>query len=326
MDVASVLRSMHHDRFALHVEGQQRGLPAWADWLIWLGAWMRSQTPLPGRRAVVVRLPTRRLSAAFVSLGAVLAGLRLHDESLDWDALQSLPKGTLVHWRDDKGGRYSGALGESRQVGGGVFLAIEVATPRRAKGIFLLPRATALSYGVTLGNATPRTEEKMVAACELLRRVVDQSSSSWARSTSIEATLVTERSTFMADLTDLSIGVGGAENVPLLDALAIRMERSGAYGKLQLLSARSEALSDLEGGVTILDGATAAARMTNLRARSIVVLLEHAEYDEDVVNALAPFIGNSVNAGVYLPSTGVLAKPEGVEPFVIGFQDGVSTS
>jgi hypothetical protein len=317
MDVASVLRSVHREKLSLHVAGSRRALPAWAEWLIWLGLWMRAQTPLDGRRVAVVRLPTRRLSAAFVSLGALLSGLRLHDDSLNWETLQALPQGTIVHWRDDKGGKYSGTVGESREIAGSMFLSIEVAAPKRARGTFLLPKATALTYAVTLGTATARAEERLTAAADLLRSVVDEASLTWIRSPGSDATLVTERTSFIGDLAELSLA-SGPQKVAVADALVAGDARVHQHGKLQLVPARSETFSDAEGGLTILDGPAAALRIANSRARSIVLLFDHSEYDEEISNLLAPFVNNSVDGGVHLPPGGVVAPPPGVEPFIVG--------
>lgn len=322
MDVASVLRAVHRDKLFLAVEESGHALPAWADWLIWLGTWMRSQTLADGRRVAVVRLPTRRLSAAFVGLGAMLAASRVHDDTLDWDALQTLPAGTRVHWRVNSGGRavaYSGLLGSTRDYAGSLCLAISVDTPKRASGATtLLPRASALSYGVTMGNVTPRLDERLTAAASLMRVVVDQASLSWVHSVTADSTVVTERSSFIADLEGLSLYAAGGARIPMLDALTVSGNESRQHGKLQVVPVRAQAFCDSERGLTILDGAVAATRLGASHARSIVVLLEHAEYDEEVEHVIGPFVSASIDAGIHVPVDGMPLVPKGIEPFVFG--------
>lgn len=67
--VDTVMGAVHRERLSVRTDGGSCPMPAWADWLIWLGAWLRSQAALSGRRVTVVLLPTRRLAAAFVGLG-----------------------------------------------------------------------------------------------------------------------------------------------------------------------------------------------------------------------------------------------------------------
>lgn len=322
MDIASVLRSVHRDRLFLQDGAARRPVPPWANWFIWLGQWMRAQTALEGRRVAVVRLPTKRLASAFVGLGAILTAARLHDDSLDWDALQSLPKGTTVHWRENKGGRaiaYTGVVGITRELSGTVCMALEIEAPKRYKGgTCFLPKPAALSYGVTLGNVTASMDVRLAAAAELLQAVVDQSSLSWIRSSSADSALVTERTPFLNDLQGLSLSSGEFTNVPLLDALVIADNNSRQHGKLLLVPSRAEVFSDMERGVTVLDGAVAAMRLGSSRARSIILLLDHSEYDEEVRHTISAFLADSTEKGIHLPSDGVQPAPDGVEPFVFG--------
>lgn len=321
MDITTVLQSVHRERLLFAIDSRSRPLPAWADWLIWLGAWMRSQAGIGGRRLAVVRMPTRRLSAAFVGLGAMFAASRVHDDSLDWDALQTLAPGTRVHWRQGKGPSsvaFSGLLGSTREYAGNLCLAITVESPKRAFGATtLLPRASALSYGVTLGGITPRLGDRLTAAADLMRAVVDQASLSWIRSVTPDSTLVTERSSFLADLEGMSVSAQTLDYMPMVNALAISNE-TRQHGKLQLVPARVEAFCDSERGLTILDGAVALTRLGASQARSVVVLLEQAEYDEEAAHAISPFVSHSVDAGIHLPSDGIPTVPRGIEASVLG--------
>lgn len=322
MDIGKVLGDTHRKRLSLQVEGVQRSMPAWADWLIWLGLWMRCQAALDGRRVAVVRVPTRRLAAAFVSFGALLAASRVHDDALDWEALQALPKGTTVHWREAKGGKstsYTGKVDVVRDMAGSKCLVISVESPRRHTGTtFFLPRATALTYGVTLGVITTRTDKELTAAASLLSSVTDNSSHSWIRSAAADSTLVTEAASFFTDLSDLALVTDQSGAVPFEEALAVASASSRAHGKLQVVASRADFFRDIPEGLTVLDGPSAAMRLGSAQARSVVLLLDHAEYDEDFVHVITPFVGSSIDAGIHVPQDGVLVPPDCVEVFVFG--------
>jgi len=326
--IGSVMGSLHRERLTLLSGGAAHRLPAWADWLIWLGAWMRGQAALDGRRAAVVVLPTRRLAAAFVGLGAMLAASRLHDDTLDWEALQTLSPGTLVHWRDTRGCRpinYSGTAEGIRDVDGNQFLALSVQAPARARGsTYLLPRESALSYGVTQGKVTSRSEGALVRATGLLKALVDDSSMAWAHSPMADSTLVTERATFLADLDGLVLEVRNGPATAFLDALAIADPDGRQHGKLRLIPLRDHGHDDVQRGVTILDGAGAASRLGQSSARSVVVLLDRAEFDEEVANSLNRFLAQSTDDSIQAGegANAVVAPPPSIDVFVLGLPEG----
>lgn len=328
LDVSSVMGSLHRERLTLLFEGGTRPLPDWADWLVWLGAWMRRQAVLDGRRVAVVVLPTRRLAAAFVGLGAMLAASRLHDDTLDWEALQTLPAGTSVHWRDTRGGRavsFAGTVDGIREVGGSQFLAIAVQSPARSRGTtYMLPRATALSYGVTQGAVTNRSEGALARAAELLKAVVDGSSAAWARSPMADSTVVTERASFLDDLEGIVLKARNVPATELRDALAIADAAGRQHGKLRLVPARDQGSDDVPRGVTILDGARAASRLGQASAGSVVVLLDHADYDEEVVNGLNRFLAHSVDEGIHsgTGANAVVAPPPSIDVVVFALPEG----
>lgn len=320
--ISTVLGSIKRERLSLRIAENLIPLPVWSDWLVWLGAWLRSQAEMSGRRVAIVRLPSRRLSAAFVGLGAILAAMRTHDDALDWESLQALPIGTTVHWRVAKGDKTTGFAGTVRSVevvAGVKCLAISVTKPLRNAGTtFFLPKSTALNYGVTLGTVTARTDHQHVASASLFRSVVDGASQTWIRSHGVDSLIVTERSSFLDDLSELVLSTDQNSNVPFADALTLSSSENKQHGKLQLVSNRSELANENQIGLTVLDGPVAAMNLPRSKAQSVVVLLDHAEYDEEFVHLMSPFFGNAIDAGVHIPPDGVVALPKGVEIFVFG--------
>lgn len=328
-EVDTVMSALHRERLSIRTDGGSCPMPAWADWLIWLGAWLRSQAALSGRRVTVVLLPTRRLAAAFVGLGAMLAASRLHDDILDWDALQALPVGTLVHWRDLKGksGRavsYSGTVDGICDIDGNQFLAIVGQTPAKSKGVtYRLSRASALSYGVTRGAITKRGEDTLARAASLMKNIVDASSTTWIRSPMADSTVITERFSFLADLDGVFLEADNVPGVPLRETLALT-DSEGRHGKLRLIPVRGMDSDDILQGVTILDGARATSRLGQVSARSIVVLLDHADFDEEVANLLNRFLSYSVDEGIHFDegANPVVAPPTSIDSFIFALPEG----
>lgn len=310
------------------VAGVERPLPSWADWLMALGEWMREQAPKHGKRVTVVRLPTRALGAAFVGLGALCAAARTHDESLDWDALRKLPEGTAVFWRDPSGAkpkRYAGRALGLRTMHGGELLAIaQVDSRGKEKGAtFYLTRATALSYGVTLGAISARADDRLTAAALLMQSLNKDSSQAWWRSPMSDSTVVTERSSFVQDLEGIDLRAGHSPSVSLLDALALADIQGREHGKLRVVSPRSDRFLDAPSGVTILDGPAALSRLALVHARSVIVLLSHAEYDEAVAHEIYPYLSYSIDDGIHPWSEGaeVANVPLSVEAFTFGLPE-----
>lgn len=327
-DDKSELGAPYNGRLKIVIANSQRQLPPWADWLMALGEWMREQAPRPGKRVVVVRLPARNLAAAFVGLGALCTAARLHDESLDWEALRNLPEGASVHWRKPTGAkprRYSGRVGALVTMHGADFLSIEEMDSRgRSTGSkFYLPRSTALSHGVTLGAMSARADENLTSAARFMQSLNSDSSLAWSRSPMADSTVVTERASFLQDLEEIKVKAALDSGLLMLDALSIADTQGRTHGKLLVVPTRTERIHDAPNGVTILDGAAAVSKLGHLSARSIVILMAHSEYDEEVSHEILPFLSYSVDDGVHAwqPNAAVGEVPLGIEAFAFGIRD-----
>lgn len=321
-DLDEVLAALKRDDWDLLIAGVPTAVPAWVDWLIWLGQWMRAQALLLGRRAVVVRVPSRRLAATFIAVGSAFASARLHDDSLDWEGLRALSPGTKVFWRESASGksvRRSGVVVGLRQIEGSDFIevALEPQNKRALPGTRLFAKSAALSYGITLGAVSAAANERLTCAARVIGAAVNDASQNWIRSPGIECSVITERSSFLADLAALEIRVGGKVGAPCFDVLALVESVRLSHGKTLVASARTDELEE-SGHVTILDGATAALRLSDTSARSVVILLDQAEYDEEIEQLFETFLGYAVDAHIHPPAGGVKAPPASVESFIFG--------
>ncbi len=196
IDVDKVLGTLGLDDWDLMVKGVPAAIPPWMDWVIWLGQWMRAQAQLQGRRVVVVRMPSRRLGAAFAAIGSSLVAARLHDDSLDWEALRTLSPGTKVFWREPASGKHarrSGAVSGLRSIEGSDFMEVVVdAQGKKAQPVTrLFAKSAALSYGITLGAVSAVADERLACADRFFSTAVRDGARSWIRSPGIECCVIT---------------------------------------------------------------------------------------------------------------------------------------
>lgn len=321
-DIDEVMRSLKREELTLSNGQRPFRLPPWADWFVWLGQWMRAQTAFEGRRVTVVRLPNRRLSAAFTAIGSAFSSARLHDDSLDWEGLKNLAAGTKVFWREYASGksiRRSGAVVGVRQIEGSDFLEVVMEGQRKAnQGSRFFAKSAALSYGITLGSVSALTDARLNDAEQVFEALLKDAPKGWPRSPSIECTVITERTSFLADLEGLVIHAAGSTQADFSAILAIADSGGRDHGKTRVITVRGEGVLDESGSMTILDGVAAARRMNDITARSIVVLLDQAEYDEEMEQFFRTYLDHAVDAGIHPPEHGVMPPPEGVQPFIFG--------
>jgi len=138
-----------------------------------------------------------------------------------------------------------------------------------------------------------------------------------------DSTVVTERTSFLLDLEGIELRARQKPAVPMLDALSIADVQGREHGKLMVASTRTEIVHDAPDGVTVLDGATAVSKLGYLKARSIVVLVTHSEYDEEVLHELRPFLSHATDSGVHgwTQNARVGEVPPGIEVFAFGMHD-----
>lgn len=321
-DIGEIHASPVLDGLALKIGGRTDPLPDWASWLVWLGQWMRMQVPCGGRRVAVVRLPSRRTAAAFASLGVLFASARLHDDSLDWEALKALAPGTKVFWREHVGGRSlrcSGDVVGARVISGQDFMVVSVDGGKKSQPITRsFARRTALSHGITLGAVTAKADERLTGAARLMKAAIGGFSPGWIRSLRTDCVVVSERTTFLGDLADAWVCAGGGVSEPFVDVLSVSDSAGNTHGKTRLVSARQHGLIDAACQVTILDGAPSVLRMPDTAAASVLAILDPTEYDEEVEQVLMTFMGYASDAFVHILADGLKAPPPSAEIVVFG--------
>jgi hypothetical protein len=323
LEVNELFAELRRDDWSLLVRGRHAPVPPWMDWLIWLGQWMRAQVPLQGRRIAVVRMPNRRLGAAAAALGSSLVAARLYDDSLDWEALRSLSPGTKVFWREPASGksvRRSGTVAgvRSTEVGDFMEVVVEAQTKRAQQGTRLFAKPAALTYGITLGAVSAVADERLSNADRFFNAALPDGARGWIRSPGIDCSLITERSSFVSDLEGLAVRIGEKAEGYFSEILAIADTGGRAHGKVRVATARTDGVLDESGLITILDGASSALRLIDTVAPSVVVLLDHSEYDEEIEQLFHMFTGYAVDDYVHMPASGTKAPPPGLQAFAFG--------
>lgn len=322
VDIDETIRAFKFEDFAISEGEEPIPPPAWVKWLIWLGQWMRVQSSVEGRRVIVVRLPNRRLAAAFTALGSTFASARLYDDSLDWEGLKGLAPGKKVFWREYAAGkplRRSGTVVGVRQINGDDFLEVLVQGQKKSnQSSRFFAKAAALSYGITLGSVSIISDQRLSDAERVLDALITNAPKGWFRSPSIECTVITEMTSFLADLENLTLHAGRSIQANFTSILAITDSSGKTHGKTRVAHARNEGILDEVGFVTILDGAAAARRINETFSKSIVVLLDQAEYDEELEQLFQTYLDYAVDVGIHPPDKGVVPPPMSIQTFIFG--------
>ncbi|MBK7260963.1 MAG: hypothetical protein IPI03_03320 [Rubrivivax sp.] len=186
------------------------------------------------------------------------------------------------------------------------------------KSTRLFARSAALSYGITVGSVSAQADERLASAERVMRAALTGAAQGWMRSPAIECTIVTERTSFLSDLDGLAICAGPGVEASCSDLLAIADSGGRSHGKTRVAPARSDGVLDESGSITILDGTSAAVRMGDTIARSVVVLLDQSEYDEEVEQLIQTFLGSAVDVHIHAPANGVKTSPASIEAFIFG--------
>lgn len=300
-------------------------LPDWAAWLVWLGDWMRVQAMGDGRRIAVVRLPSRKVAAAFTVFGALLAAARLHDDSLDWEALKELPADTSVFWREKsltakgKSVTKSGRILELMTIDNNEFVVVSVDT-RSGSGQTTrsFSRSSALGYGITLGSITAKADAQLSGLGRIVRPLTSGFKDSWLRTPHPECLLLSGREHFLGDLEGVSINVCGGTVEIFSTVLALTDTTGHRYGKTRLISPRATVLLDGGFDVVVLDGAKALQRLAETTAKSAIAIVDRAEYDAESEQVVALLMGYRADEFVQVPLDGVRKPPAPIEVVVFG--------
>lgn len=300
-------------RAVLRQDGLVLPLPNWAEWMIGLGDWVYAKSKTGVHQVIIVRTPSRRTASAFAALGALIAAARCDEDTMAWSTLHRLPPRTKVYWREDVSGRVvnrDGQLLGRTEVAGQEFLSIEV--PGKRGGIRHLSREQVAACGLTLRRVSEMRDAELTRAERIVGELTSTQATGWLHKPRAEVVVITERSSFLADIDGIELGAQSGEFEPLSTFLSPGWKTGKAGGKIRLLPPRSVDPVDRT-PVAILDGSHALRRVGELDSSVVIVLVEPSEYDEEADNLLHSFMmHNEGSAAPDLPES-VVDAPFGVE-------------
>ena len=270
-------------------------LPVWVDWLVRLGYFLQASKDTAGRRIIFIRLPTRRTAAAFIAFGALLASIEQYDDVLDWNALKNLESGTRVYWQEVSGKstkKRSGIVEGLSQLHGQEFLVIATEDNKRQQtSKFMLPKATALNYGVTLGSTNQKTNNQELN--DLYSEIGGASNKSWMRSHRTICDIWTELSSFSTLIKGVNLCSSNEIKSLLSNLLLITDKNNAIHGKTRLFSNRQLDSVRYSSPLTILDGDSSILRITETDSKVTVGLIDCSEYSEDIEQLIMKYAGYS---------------------------------
>lgn len=286
---------------------------------------MKLQAQTEGRRVAVIRVPCRSTAAAFAVFGVLLAAARIHDESLDWESLKALPIGTQVYWRERSPSGNGKARAKSGKVIGlstyGDHQLMVVSVDSRSKqgqSTHSFSKVSALSYGITLGSISAKTDAKLSGLNRVLNAMSVDFKTSWLVAPNSECLLLSEKDSFLLDLAGLSIDVSDGIPVKFETALAVTDGSGHSYGKTKLASPRIAAIPDQCFDVIVLDGSQASRRLPETAAKSVIAILDRSEYDDEIEQVIGRLIGYRRDEFIQVPEDGVLQPPEQMDVVLFG--------
>lgn len=275
-------------RISVLDSGEKMALPDWAASLVWLGAWCRSNQPLGKRLIVFAVLPTRDLAAAFASLGCLVAGASVFEDSLSWPTFKKLPAGRTVFWmhRNTKA-RYCGEIVGFKEYEGSEFIVVRVTkAPKKSEVGFNREISSAYFNDYRFTEEKPPSvprAESFQAAWESLEPLVENPNPKWIWADGAEALLVTGVSTFESAISNLSLSIDGKPPVAIAKVVCLERNKVQSHAKLRIEHPRGT----LEGGfpLAILDGAKAFMVHEHLASvPNMLVILDRSEYQEEIHN------------------------------------------
>jgi hypothetical protein len=263
--------------------------------------------------------------AAFTILGILKAAARLHDDSLDWESLKSLPIGTQVYWRERSAADSEKARSKSGKViglstyGDSQLMVVSVdSRSKQRQATRSFSKVSALGYGITLGSMSAETDSKLSGLSKVLGAMAVDFKPSWLVAPIAECLLLSEKESFWSDLAGLSINAFDSVPVKFETALAVADTNGHSYGKTRLASPRVAVIPDKRSDVIVLDGANASQRLPETTAKSVIAILNRTEYDDEIEQVIGRLTGYRHDEFIQVPSDGVLQPPGQVDAFLFG--------
>ena len=299
------------------------GIPDWVAFLLWAGWWMRSHARPDCRLHLVVLLPARSCCAAITALGACLASAREDIDGLTYPELMALAEGTRVSLHID-GKTMAGTIGSIESLGGQPARKVTLNTnlKRYRNSTFWLHEQNLYQASTDQKREIGTQRQAVLQRVEQFYKSVDRfSKPGWPQSGRKEVLVATSKAAWKRDVVDVVgqvSGGGSSLEIVLRDLLVETDNPQGWPGKTLLISQAGQ-MNDLpEVHLAVLDGPDAVRRAREVQANTVVMLVEHREYDETVepeIAMMAEYCENEV-----IPEDVPDQLPVGIQASVFGWR------
>jgi hypothetical protein len=270
---------------ALVQRGEESRVPNWAQSFVWLGDVCRSVRTQDQRLIVFVVVPNRSMAAAFIALGALLAGARSFADSLSWPRFRAMSRDSIVHWKERDGEKmFSGRIIAFEELYGTEFIRLAVTKPvfLAKKGhITLIPRDQFEKFLFTEDQPPAAARTFAFARSEaLLKNLIGGLHPKWLWADGAEALIVTKISDFETALAELAMSWDGAQPALLLDLLCLAPTDTGTLAKVRITHPRGSMNGNFP--LAILDGPDAFRAHEHLGRCNILAIVDRSEYGHEI--------------------------------------------
>lgn len=299
MELISMLPTDLSQRIIISDGVERSELPEWATSLVWLGAWCRANQ-VEGKRLIVFTvLPTRSLAAAFASLGSLVAGAGLFEDSLSWPVFRNLPIGSNVFF--NYGASCGGLIVGFEESYGDEFIKIEITKSSKKSNlgtVVSVSRNYFDQYHFTENKPPSLNKSQLLGrAGKVIGSLVDGFNEKWLWSDSPEGLLITGLSSFEESIENLTISVDDNSPVSMSDILCMGRNKNQAHAKLRV--DHSKGCVDGVFPLAILDGSNALMTAEHLySARNMLIILDRSEYQAEAHDIARASLGLSTIGSV----------------------------
>lgn len=264
--------------------GKAVPLPDWAKAAFEIGAWARSAAIQGDSRLIVCCVvPCRAVFTSFIGLGAVASGGALFQKGFTWKDFLNLDSGTEIFWTEKgRKKRYSGIIELHQEINGQTLVPVTIrkgSTKNSGRWLFSELKFSDCIFSeekLPLSSAS----EQFSRAESFFAAIGNTNVSTWLTTAGAEVRFVTNRAAFKRSLEGWELASGTDSRSSSIDQLMIlRNEGDPSLAKARITNSVGSFLSDCP--VSVLDGALAFQRFSDIEKGSLVVVLERSELMEE---------------------------------------------
>ena len=292
------------------------------DWIlacIYLGNWAKSATKKDSRQITFVVLPSRKCTAAFIALGAMISSIFSFEDKLSWQKISTLAPGTELFWKRLE----TGDLSVGKVVGidfivSEVVLKLIVTKSRKAKdvnSIIYIPKNQFHKFKFSTEKpASDKKETSLTSSIAFLSDLLGDLSQSWISSEGHDLLLITNIIKFKFSIEKLFLKINDSlvKPISIENLLSFEQLGNGKHSKLKI--SHPKGIINSDSGLVILDGPNSFSIKEHISPNNdLLIIYDYLEFKE----AELDFI-NEVDLISF--SNSELEKTFNIKSFPVGFE------